>query len=198
MDFQGAQNEVISHTKRPDKLTDIKSQINRAIAFFTLKANFTRDLVETTIPIDDTLYGDTVDLLALAAPLVRFRKFEYLKPTGVRYYLTDISPTHILTPQGQVQPNRFYVAGNSLTYTLSATNSSLECGYFQYAPTLSANDDTHWMLDLMPWAVVELAAARIFKIIGDEAAAKNSEESAMDFFLASRRDFEYQVSHRAT
>lgn len=198
MNFLEAQNEVISHTKRPDKLVDIKSQLNRAIAFFTLKADFSRDLVETSIPADPALYGDTIDLTALAVPFVRFRKFKYIKPTNVRYYLNTIDPTQLLTPQGRVQPNRYYVAGNSLTYTLSALTSVLECGYYQYAPLLVNNTDEHWMLDLMPWAVIEKAASRIFFNIGDEASARSFEDSSMDFFLVGRRDFVDQTNDAAT
>ena len=198
MNFLEAQDEVIAYTKRPDKLTDIKSQLNRAIAFFTLKANFSRDLVESSIPVDSTLYGDTVDLSTLAVPFVRFRKFKYVKPTGVRYYLNTIDPTQILTPQGIVQPNRYYVAGQSITYTLSALTAVLECGYYQYAPLLVNNADEHWMLDLMPWAVIEKAASRIFFNIGDETSAKSFEESSMDFFLVGRRDFLDQTNDAAT
>lgn len=198
MNFQQAQDEVIAHTKRPDKLVQIKSEINRAIAFYTLKADFSKDLVEASIPVDVTKYGDTVDLSALAAPLVRFRKFKYLKPTGVRYYLTTIDPTQLLTPQGQVQPNRYYVAGDNLTYTLSALTSVLECGYYQYAPLLVANADEHWMLDLMPWAITERAASRIYHSIGDEISSKSFEDSSMDFFLAGRRDFVDQTANVAT
>jgi len=198
MNFLEAQNEVISHTKRPDKLVDIKSQLNRAIAFFTLKADFSRDLVETSIPADPALYGDTIDLTTLAVPFVRFRKFKYIKPTNVRYYLNTIDPTQLLTPQGRVQPNRYYVAGNSLTYTLSALTSVLECGYYQYAPLLVNNTDEHWMLDLMPWAVIEKAASRIFFNIGDETSAKSFEDSSMDFFLVGRRDFVDQTNDAAT
>ena len=198
MNFLEAQNEVIAYTKRPDKLVDIKSQLNRAIAFFTLKADFSRDLVETSIPADPALYGDTIDLNTLAVPFVRFRKFKYIKPTNVRYYLNTIDPTQLLTPQGRVQPNRYYVAGNSLTYTLSALTSVLECGYYQYAPLLVNNTDEHWMLDLMPWAVIEKAASRIFFNIGDETSAKSFEDSSMDFFLVGRRDFVDQTNDAAT
>lgn len=193
MAFIDAINEVIRITKRPDKDADIRSQINRAISFFTLKTEFSKDLVESTLPIDATLYGDTVSI----ASLTRFRKFKYIKPTGKRYYLRTIDPVHLLTPQGQVQPNRFYVSANELTYTLSELNSSLEIGYYTYAPTLSADADTHWMLDMMYWAVIEKAASRIFFIIGDEQSAASYEKSAMDFYITGRNDFADQTSNES-
>ena len=86
MIFSEAVAEVISITGRPDKATDIASQLNRALSFFTLKAEWSQDLVEDSLAIDPDLYGDTISL----ASLVRFRKFKYLRPLAQRYYLRSI------------------------------------------------------------------------------------------------------------
>lgn len=197
MNFTEALDEVIGITKRPDKTSQIASNINKAIAFWTFKADFSRDLLEEEIPVDSTLYGDTIDLSLLAAPLTRFRKMKYLKPRGERYLIKPIDPLDLLTPSGQVQPNRYYIAGNNLTYTFSKLNSILDIGYYSYAPILSGLD-TYWMLDLMPWAVTERAASQTFKAIGDDASAAFYERSSMEFFLAGRRDFADQTSDEAS
>jgi len=191
MNLTEAADEVIRITNRPDKRPEVIFQLNRAISFFTLKAEFSRDLVESSLAITPTLYGQTVSLSALT----RFRKFKYIRPLGQRFYLTPIDATQVFTPKGQIQPNRYFVGGSSLTVTLSNLDSSLEIGYFTYAPTLTeaAPDNTHWMLDMIPYAVIEKAAAKIFQIIGDEASLRTYEGSAMELFLTARRDFELQT-----
>lgn len=193
MNLTNAVNEVLLITKRPDKRVETIAQINRALSFFTLKADFSKDLVESSLTLDPTLYGQSISLSALT----RFRKFKYIKPTNERYYLTEADPTNIFTPTGQIQPNRFFVSASSLTITLSKLSPSLQIGYYTYAPVLTevTNFDTHWMLDMIPYAVIEKATAKIFQIVGDETSARFYEGSAMELFLTARRDFETQVTH---
>jgi hypothetical protein len=197
MNITEAVAEVVSITKRADKATEILSNINKAIAFWTLKANFRKDYAETTLTLDPDTYGQTLDLsdLAISTPdIVRFRKIAWLRPTSRRYYLKEIDPGQILTPGGQVQTNRFYMAGSNLTVTLSNLDATLEMGYFSYAQMLDLTTNTsHWMLDMIPWAVTERAASQTFKSIGDDASATFYAASSMEFFLAARRDFEYQT-----
>lgn len=195
MIFSEAVAEVISITGRPDKAADIASQLNRALSFFTLKAEFTQDLVETSLAIDSTLYGNTISLVSLT----RFRKFKYLRPLAQRYYLRSIDPTQIFIPGQQIQRDRYYVGGASLTYLLSQLDTSLEVGYFTYAPILTSTtgSDAHWMLDLMPYALIEKAAAKIFQLIGDDTSYKFYEGSAMELFLTGRKDFQDQTSQEA-
>ena len=195
-----AVNEVLSITKRPDKRVEIISNINKAMSFFTMKADFSRDMLELSVPIAANSYGESIDLTDPLLGFVRFRKIKFVKPRSQRYYLTQIDPTDVFTPGGTVQTNRFYVAGQSLTYTLSICDSFLEVGYYQYAPILSETTgaDAHWMLDLIPWAITERAAAQIFKSIGDDTSARFYENSSMEMFLTARRDFADQVANDAT
>lgn len=185
MNFSEAVAEVIRITSRPDKTLDAAISLNRAISFCTIKGNFRKDLIESSISIDPTLYGDTISL----SGLTRFRKFVYVKPTGVKYFLSPLSEDKIFTPKDQIQPNVYYIAGTGLTYTLSALATALEVGYETYPLVLDTVTNTsHWMLDMMPYAITDLAAARVFDIIGDDASAKKYEESGMNFYLALRRD----------
>lgn len=195
MNFTEAIDAVVAVTKRPEKRPEIANRLNRALSLFTLKASFKKDLVEVSTTVDPTSYGQTIDLSAFSPALVRFRKFKYIRPTNQRYYLKFMEPEFILTPQGNIQPNRYYVAGNSVTFTLSNLTPSLEIGYYQYAPILTevSPNNTHWMLDLMPWALIDQAAASIFQSIGDEQSAKESLASSGTLFVTARNDFEDQV-----
>lgn len=189
MNFAEAITAVTEIVQRPDKLTDIPLAINSAISDCTMRASFANDLVETTLQVNPLLYGDTINLTAL---VTRFRKFKYLKPTGVRRYLQPIGSDKIFTSFGNIQPDSFYVAGSFLTYTLRSLTPTLEAGYYQYPPVL-AGSQTHWMLDLMPYTIIDLAAARIFRIIGDDISFKIFIESGMESFKINRNDYEDSV-----
>ena len=185
MNFSEALAEVLRVTNRPDKSLDAILAINKAISYCTLKGEFNRDRVTATIAIDPALYGDTISL----SSLTRFRRFTYVKPTAARYYLEATEGTKIFTPKNSMQPNVYYLAGTSLTYTLSNLAASLEVEYLTYPPILDATVlNTHWMLDLMPYAIIDLASARVFARCGDDASARQYEISGMDFFQTVRKD----------
>ena len=92
--------EVLTITARPDRTLEIESALNWAISHCCLKSNFAKDLVEATITIDPTLYGDTIQLDNVTPiPLVtRFRKMKYLKRTGYMGYLRPIGSDKIFSP----------------------------------------------------------------------------------------------------
>lgn len=186
MNFAEAVNEVLKITSRPDKAVDAALAINKAVHYCTLKGDFDADTVEASLPIDPALYGNTISIASLA----RFRRFRYVKPFGAQYYLSRTEGDKIFTPKNKMQPNVYYVAGTNLTYTLSMLAPTLEVSYLAYPVLLDAVvNNTHWMLDKMPYALVDLAAARIFAAIGDDSSARIHEQSGMDFFLTTRRDF---------
>ena len=189
MDFLEATTEVVTLIKRPDKLAAAKLEINNAINYFSLKEKFARDLVESTITIDSTLYGDTIDL---TAEVVRFRDFKYVKPTGVRGYLQKLGPDKIFTPGGEIQRNTYYIAGTNMTYVLSSRVASLDIGYYQYPAPLVDDADTHWILDMSPYCIIKKAAAALFQAIGDEASYQTYEGQAMQCFTTLKADLVMQ------
>lgn len=196
MNFNDLVTEIRGITARPDKTTEIVHALNSVLSLCSIKANFAKDLVETSIPISPTLYGDTIQFDDPALPYVsRFRKFKYVKPAGEKRYLMPIGADKLFTPENVVQLDRYYIAGNNFTYTLSKLNTSLEVGYFQYPPVFAeTNTTSYWMFDLMPAALVDLACARIFRSIGDDASSRMHQESGEAIYKAARRDFEDSIS----
>ncbi len=184
MNFTEAINEIIGITKRPDKATEIASALNSAITYFTLKDSWKQDLKELTIAVDSSLYSDTIDL---SQYVTRLRKIKYLKVYGVKGYLKEIDTEHVFTPGGYTQKNWFYVIGSDLTYNTSTLGASLELGYYQY-PAILSGTSTHWMLDINPWMLIDKAAARIFRSIGDDNSAKLHEGYAFDHFKTLQND----------
>ena len=195
MTLTEAIDEVISITKRADKRAEITSNINKAILYFTLKSNFAKDLVETSIPFDADEYAQNIDLTGLAVPLTRFRKWKYLRPTSRSYFLSYRDPLHVVGPNGNVQTDVFYMSGDTLIAALSQLDATCEVGYYTYPPILSeAGVTAHWMLTMVPWMVTERAASMTFKSIGDDNSARFYEASSNELFFTARNDFEDQVA----
>ena len=192
MNFNEVVNEVIGITARPDKASAIATAVNAVISLCTMKASFVRDLVETSIPISSTEYAGTFQFNNLQVPLVhRFRKFKYVKAYGARGYLNATTPDKIFVPGGVSQTDVYYLSGDSLTYILKNLVPSLEIGYYQYPPILDVNkNNTHWMLEVMPYTIIDLAAARIFRDIGDDASAARHQAAGDEAFKVNRRDHE--------
>ncbi len=185
MDFNEVLAQVLEITKRPDKTERTKLAINKAISYCTIMCNFPQDTVEATFAIDPALYGDTVELTSLE----RFRKFEYVKPTGAKFYLSYLKGDKIFTPGGSAQLNKYYLAGTSMVYTLAALTPTLEISYLTYPPILDqVTLPDYWMLDEMPFPIIDFAAAEIFKQIGDDTSAARHRNEGMEFYKTVRRD----------
>ena len=82
MNFSECVTIVLDLVKRPDKLTAAEMAVNSALSKAILKGEYPQDLVETSIPIDSSLYAQTIDLTAISPPLTRFRKWKYVKQPG--------------------------------------------------------------------------------------------------------------------
>jgi hypothetical protein len=112
---------------------------------------------------------------------------------GSVVYLTGASgvfPTVALAKADAI--DTYYVAGNSLTYTLKELTTALEVGYYQYAPILSDLAE-HWMLDVMPWTIIDLASARIFKTIGDDNSFRAYLSTGTESYKMFRNDLEDSI-----
>lgn len=196
MNFSDAVAEVIAITVRPDRIEEAKSAINWAISYCCLKSNFAQDLAEGTLIIDPHFYGDTIDF---SAQVTRFRKFKYIKPTGVKKYLRPIGSDQIFVPASYMQKDVYYVAGMNITYVLSALHPSLEIGYYQYPQILDGVTHTdHFLLDITPWAIIDLACARVFRSIGDSESFREYQTMGDELFKVARRDFEDSIRVGAT
>jgi hypothetical protein len=183
MTFAEVVQAVLAITTRRDKTGEIGVAINAAINHYSLKARYYRDVAETSLPLDSTLTAQEVDI----SGLVRFRSFKYVKPTGEKLVLHPLAPERVFEPAGSMQSNCYYVLRQTLTVIMRKTAETLDVGYYQY-PSVLSGTDTHWILDLSPYCVIDKAAARIFKSIGDEKMASLHEGYARDAYNAMIRD----------
>lgn len=184
MNFLEVTTEILSSLKRPDKLSDIKREINSAINFCCLETSFARDLVEATVSIPNT---DCVGSIALST-LTRFRKFKYIRPVGTNCYLDPVPPDRIFQG-GREQVNTYYVSGDNVIYRLSKLNTSLLVGYYTYPIVLSADTDTHWLLGISPYMIINRALQFLFAGIGDDTSAKHHASLFSQQYISARADY---------
>lgn len=186
MNYNEAVTQVLDIVKRPEKLDTIKIYLNNVIRFFAVKEKFLLDREEGELSIDSTKYLQTVSLTTLS----RFRSFEYVKLRGSLKYLEPISPKHIFTPGGNIQPNRYFQHGTNITILSTILASFIDVGYFTYPPILDGteNNNTHWLLDQVDSAIIAEAASRIFYDVGDDASGKKLHDRALLDFEGLRHD----------
>jgi hypothetical protein len=183
MNFTEAVNEVVTATRRPEKINRIRAKVNAAISFYCLDNEFPRDFNEQAIALNATEYTQAFDL----SLLTRFRKFKFVKRGGTKNYLTVPSDKQIF--EGCDLRDKYYIAGTNVNLYLAALSSSLDVGYYQYPALLNDVDNpSHWLLDVAPWMIIDRACAEIFREIGEDRDFKTMRDSAYEQYMAARKD----------
>jgi hypothetical protein len=172
MNFTEVVTEVLTTVKRPDKVTVIRREVNAAVAFFSGNQNFSRDVAELVVPIDDNEFTQAV----LFASLPRYRKIKYIKRAGTKNYLKRLTAAELGTPCDM--QDKFYVAGAGINISMTTKAANLDIGYYQYPPVLTDAAPTYWMIEGGWPMVFNRAASKVFADIGDDASAKLHEAYA--------------------
>lgn len=164
---------LIETTKRPDKLSAMKIAINKAVQQIAIMHFFVHDLHEVTWSVDPA------DALAFSLTSADYgeglRKIEYIQVVGSQRFLKQIAPKDVFC-NSRKQTDVFYRTGSSIYVQLETAATQLLLGLYRY-PTQLVNDADHnWVTDLYPYAVLDGAAAMIFKSIGDDASAQMHQE----------------------
>lgn len=168
-------NELVGHvveiTARPDKLAVIRRAVN-SVARLTCGAHdFARDLNELILPVSSSEYIQSIGLSELPS----FRKISYIRPVDSRCLLEALTSPLQAIEGGRNRTNCFYVAGQNLVVSLRSLTPELRVGYYAYPPVFVDDSSSHWLLDSAPYLLIEGAAARVFRNIGDEESARQHE-----------------------
>lgn len=183
MNFTQAVAEVLSIVKRPDKIGDIRREVNAAINFCCNEVEFARDLTALSIAFDSSGYVQSLPL----SQFVRFRKFKYIKPPAVRFYLTHTPPDKIFE-DCQEATNSYYITGSDVIIKTSALHASLLFGWYSFPPLLTDAAPEFWLLEASPYMIINRAAAFVFGNIGDDASSRKHMEYFIPAWLSARRD----------
>lgn len=198
MNFAEVVTEVMDIVKRPDKLTEVRSAVNSVIQYCTFNCDFARDLVELSVPIDAAAYAQSLALSSFP----RFRKFRCIKPSNRNVYLNPVDPDKIFVRKTSMQgrtseverQDTYYIAGGSVVFKVCQLAPSLLVSYYQY-PAKLANVDTYWMLDVMPYVIIEGAIAKAFRLLGDDASADRYQGQFLQSYLIASKDLKVGVAH---
>lgn len=164
MNFGAATQILVDTIHRPDKVVECQAAINNAIGTLATRP-FTRDGASVTVALVPTSYAQAFDYTV--APFVRYRKIKWMRPEGYRRYIQYRDPGRIFL-DGHECLDLWYQEGTNIIFKLSSLQSNLFVGYYQYHPTLIANGDADWMLDLMWPAVRAYSLFELFGQIGDD------------------------------
>jgi hypothetical protein len=187
MNFTEVVNQVIATTLRPDKINDIRNDVNAAVNFCCAGTDFARDLQERSITIDSGLYAQSM----LLSEFTRFRKFKYLRPTNRNKYLTLADPAKIFSPRGCEEVDTYYIAGDQVNYKLGTLASTMYIGWFAYPPTLTDAAPTFWLLEAAPFMIIDWAIAKTFRSIGDDTSATKHENFFKVAYEVAVRDLKF-------
>jgi len=183
MNFTEIVNEILGRTRRPDKLSSIRREVNSAVLFFSLDMDATRDVTEA-------LYSVVANEYSQALPLStwpRFRKFQYMKYPNTRNYIVEINAKKLYTEECKTA-DRYYVAGDNVNINLSTLTSQLDIGYYSYPPVLTDASPNYWLLDRAWNVVFDRACAKVYAEIDDDKASRMHEMYARDAWASQRND----------
>lgn len=191
MNLTELQAEVILLTNRPDLVAETLSAIRKATMKMHSIDYFSRDVQEVVLAPATPGFVIQLDLV-INAP--RFRAVSYLVDNSAttavnRKAFTEIEPRGLFDEYGTERLNVWYLAGQVLNLKSSTTVSGLLFGYYALpiiTPDISYNS---WIATEQPYAIVEEAAASIFKMIGNAEMARFYSDLSMQNQILLRQNY---------
>jgi hypothetical protein len=169
--------DIYALTGRPDLVTETAIAVRKATMKFHLAETWPADLaiITPTVPGvvgTDTSVRYTLDLTDTAT-YPRFRKIAYIKEynnplTGSEIQFNPLDIDRVLDGYGLEEVNYYSQAGQSVSIRATKLMTQLTVGYYKY-PDIIAATYTSWISDQFPDAIVEEAAAAVFKTIGKDS-----------------------------
>jgi hypothetical protein len=174
-------NAVVKRTRRPDKGDEIVIALQEATLFAHRFDFFRQDLREVPIQYATPVFSAQ---LVIASSFKRFRKFSYWRkydPEGKGVpgdYLKPCEPDKLIDSYGQAKQDIYYVAGRVVNW-LSSTEDLIHLVGYYANPDINVNAFDSWLADSQPFAIINYAAAKIFKSIGQLDIAKTTMDEAV-------------------
>lgn len=158
-------------TARPDLVSETQLAVRSATLFFHLKDFWMRDRIEKLLPFNATLTNFQVDL---PANFTNWRKFSYIRKWDGSVgepgdYIKQMDPTAMFDEFAAKKTNVYYVSGTKLNMKTSEGQSAFLVGWYTY-PNVTDQFNS-WIADMLPYAIIDMAAGDILNKIGqvDEA-----------------------------
>lgn len=188
MDYNTIYQEVLNLTNRPDLTNETRLAIQKTTMQLHQMDFWYKDLFEDVIanlPTDVYTYS-----LDIPSNFTRFRAFNYIRmldPSNVPVAeLELVSPKDIFDYYHKEKTNVFYVGGQSLNVRVNLPYPAMIVGYYQYPDVTVDTTGTGttsyntWIAQENPYAIIEGAAANLFKTIGYADSANFYQQNFME------------------
>lgn len=175
MDLTELRAEVVTLTNRPD--LDTNGKILLAIRQATLKLHqvdyFPKDLYEVTVSFP---VATTLQQFEVYTNIPRWRAIKYLRKYDVvsstpGTFFEVIVPENVLDSYGVQRNNVCYLGGDTLQIRSSDAFQYVLLGCY-LNPDIGLSTYTSWVARDYPYAIVNEAAASIFRSIGKDEEAR--------------------------
>ena len=183
--------EVYTITNRPDLVAETSLAIRKSTMKMHSIDFFKRDLQEISLSVPVPSMQIQVDI---NAQLPRLRGIAYIRnnsSTGGNVpnpFFEPIDPRQLLDSYGQEISDIYYQGGQTLNIKSRTLVSNLLVGYYQ-APVVSLTGYSSWIAVEQPYAIIEDAAATIFRMVGNLEQAKLYEASTMQNVILLRQNY---------
>lgn len=174
MDYTEIFTEVVGITNRPDRQAETALAIRSATLALHGYFAFPRDLATVTITagIAPNSNDVTLDQLTDLPGLRGLSSIQRLDSQGLPAVLPKIEVVElsdVLDPiYSTPKDNVAYLAGNTVRVLCNAGITALRVSYFKIPTVLPVASYSSWIADVYPDGIITLAAAKVFKILGDE------------------------------
>ena len=168
MNFSELLNEVYTLTNRPDLEAKTTLAIRKATLLLHNTDFYPKDIREQGVQFASSLYQQALEYRVL---FPRWRALKYFRKTdsqgsGDGQFFDLIVPEQVLDEYSLNRDNVCYLAGSVYQLRSSTQFQYIIVGCYQYPDVNVATFDSWIALD-HPYAIIQRAAASIFKAVGD-------------------------------
>lgn len=181
MDYGTIITAVVSATGRPDKEAYIQTIVNPLVRFLAGLQDSYRDLSEATETVAAVDANNLIYNMVLPAS---FRKVGYLRPMPFTKLLDPVTPDKSIL-SGKEMTNCYYISADTIIIRLRLgfETTSMARGYYLYPTTLVAMTDANWITDLYGDLLIDMCAAKVFRMTGDPKSAALLEQGALGIIM---------------
>lgn len=181
MNFTQIVAEIIATTKRPDKVSVARREVNAAVSLFAQDGDWESTFSEALVPINPAEYTQAIALSLF--PL--HRKFKYIRRAGTTQYLKPLDMNNLAQSNCDMR-DKYYRAGTNLNISMVNLASNLDIGWYAYAPILTDASPTYWLLEGAWGAVLNTAMGKVLEDIGDPTTAARYKNDGAMYWRAYR------------
>lgn len=180
-------SDVYTVTNRPDLVAETKMAVKQATLKMHQTDHYPRDIFETGITFPTPALIQSLDYKTL---IPRWRTFKYLRKYADGYpgeFFTLLTPEETLDRYAINKENICYVAGEQLEIRSNTSDQFMLIACYLH-PDITDTGFTSWIAQEYPYAIVYEAAAKVFKMIGqDEQHNAMRQEVAEQYMLLKQQ-----------